>query len=129
MSKKARNYTKIDEHNYAAIKKLIEAGLTGKEIQKAMGIAPSTFWRIKASASLDEYRHIVNTKNAAQAQKRAEAKTEGEKLIDQIAQAERAMVEINFTEAQAEVIIEVLNDILRKVSIIADNTKPKGLFR
>ncbi len=127
MTKKVRNYHKIDQHNFNAVKTLINTGLSGREIQRALGISPSTFHRIKASETLEEYRQVVNQKNNPQ--KYFPEKTEGEKIVEQIAEAARASVEINFTEAQAEIVIEVLNKILEKVSLIADNTKPKGLFR
>jgi DNA-binding MarR family transcriptional regulator len=127
MAKKVRTYHKIDQHNFNAVKTLINTGLSGREIQRALGISPSTFHRIKASETLEEYRQVVNQKNNPQ--KYFPEKTEGEKIVEQIAEAARASVEINFTEAQAEIVIEVLNKILEKVSLIADNTKPKGLFR
>ena len=122
MNKKVRKYRKIDEHSFNAVKTLINTGLSGREIQRAMSISQSTYWRIKKSETLDEYRATVLQKNAP-------SKTEGEKVAEQIAEAARASVEINFTEAQAEIVIEVLNKILEKVSLIADNTKPKGFFR
>ena len=121
MNKKVRKYRKIDEHSFNAVKTLIDTGLSGREIQRAMNISQSTFWRIKKAEDLDEYRAAVLQKNAP-------SKTEGEKVAEQIAEAARASVEINFTEAQAGIIIEVLNKILEKVSLIADNTKPKGFF-
>lgn len=122
MNKKVRKYRKIDEHSFNAVKTLISTGLTGREIQRAMNISQSTFWRIKKAEDLDEYRAFVLQKNTS-------SETEGEKVAEQIAEAARASVEINFTEAQAEIVIEILNKILAKVSLIADNTKPKGFFR
>ena len=126
MNKKVRKYHKIDEHSFNAVKTLISTGLSGREIQRALGISQSTFWRIKSSETLEEYRQAVNQKNYAQ--KHLPEETEGEKVAEQIAEAARASVEINFTEAQAEIVIEILNKILEKVSLIADNTKPKGFF-
>lgn len=122
MTKKVCKYRKIDEHSFNAVKTLINTGLSGREIQRAMSISQSTYWRIKKSETLDEYRAFVLQKNTP-------SKTEGEKIVEQIAEATRASVEINFTEAQAEIVIEVLNKILEKVSLVADNTKPKGFFR
>jgi len=127
MNKKVRKYHKIDEHSFNAVKTLINTGLSGREIQRALSISPSTFHRIKTSETLEEYRQVVNQKNYVQ--KHLPEKTEGEKVAEQIAEAARASVEINFTEAQAEIVIEILNKILAKVSLIADNTKPKGFFR
>lgn len=122
MNKKVRKYRKIDEHSFNAVKTLISTGLTGREIQRAMNISQSTFWRIKKAEDLDEYRAFVLQKNTS-------SEAEGEKVAEQIAEAARASVEINFTEAQAEIVIEILNKILEKVSLVADNTKPKGFFR
>ena len=122
MNKKVRKYRKIDEHSFNAVKTLISTGLTGREIQRAMNISQSTFWRIKKAEDLDEYRAFVLQKNTS-------SETEGEKIVEQIAEAARASGEIDFTEAQAEIVIEILNKILEKVSLIADNTKPKGFFR
>lgn len=126
MTKKVRNYHKIDQHSFNAVKTLINTGLSGSEIQRALGISPSTFHRIKISDTLEEYRQVVNEKNSVQ--KHLPEKTEGEKIVEAINAAVTTPLEINFTEAQAEIVIEVLNKILAKVSIIADNTKPKGFF-
>lgn len=127
MTKKVRNYHKIDQHNFNAVKTLINTGLSGREIQRALGISPSTFHRIKGSETLEEYRQVVNMKNSKY--NHPEEKTEGQRIAEAISEAAFAPLEINFTEAQAEIVIEVLNKILEKVSLIADNTKPKGLFR
>ncbi len=127
MAKKVRGYHKIDQHNFNAVKTLISTGLSGREIQRALGISPSTFHRIKSSETLEEYRQAVNQKNYTQ--KHLPEKTEGQRIVEAISEAASASLEINFTEAQAEIVIEVLNKILEKVSLIADNTKPKGLFR
>lgn len=126
MAKKVRSYHKIDQHNFNAVKTLINTGLSGREIQRALGISPSTFHRIKTSETLEEYRQVVNQKNYAQ--KHAPEKTGGERIVEAINAAVTTPLEINFTEAQAEIVIEILNKILAKVSLIADNTKPKGFF-
>lgn len=126
MNKKVRSYRKIDEHSFNAIKKLVETGLTGKEIQRAMNISASTFWRVKASENLADYKSYMAAKNNKY--NHPEEKTEGQKIVEAINAAVTTPLEINFTEAQAEIVIEVLNKILEKVSLIADNTKPKGFF-
>ena len=66
MDKKVRKYRKIDEHSYNAIKTLINTGLSGREIQRAMNISQTTFWRIKTSETLEEYRQLVSEKNYPQ---------------------------------------------------------------
>ena len=126
MDKKVRKYRKIDEHSYNAIKTLISTGLSGREIQRAMNISQATFWRVKTSETLEEYRQLLDEKNNAQ--KRLPKKDDEQRITDMISETTITPIGVNFTEAQAENIVEVLNKILEKLSIIADNTKPKGLF-
>lgn len=126
MDKKVRKYRKIDEHNFNAIKTLINTGLSGREIQRAMNISQATLWRIKTSETLEQYRQLVLEKSYPQ--KHLSEKDEGQRITDMISETTITPIGVNFTEAQAENIVEVLNKILEKLSIIADNTKPKGLF-
>ena len=126
MDKKVRKYRKIDEHSYNAIKTLISTGLSGREIQRAMNISQATFWRVKTSETLEEYRQLLGEKNNAQ--KHLSEKDDGQIITDMISETTITPIGVNFTEAQAENIVETLNKILEKLSIIADNTKPKGLF-
>lgn len=126
MDKKVRKYRKIDEHNFNAIKTLINTGLSGREIQRAMNISQATLWRIKTSETLEQYRQLVLEKNFPQ--KHLSEKDDGQRITDMISETTITPIGVNFTEAQAENIVEVLNKILEKLSIIADNTKPKGLF-
>ena len=126
MDKKVRKYRKIDEHSFNAIKTLINTGLSGREIQRAMNISQTTFWRINASETLEQYRQLVSEKNYTQ--KHLPEKDEGQRIMETISETTITPIGVNFTEAQAENIVETLNKILEKLSIIADNTKPKGLF-
>ena len=126
MDKKVRKYRKIDEHSYNAIKTLISTGLSGREIQRAMNISQATFWRVKTSETLEEYRQLLGEKNNAQ--KRLPKKDDEQIITDMISETTITPIGVNFTEAQAEDIVETLNKIIEKLSIIADNTKPKGLF-
>ena len=126
MNNKVRKYRKIDEHSYNAIKTLISTGLSGREIQRAMNISQATFWRVQTSETLEEYRQILGEKNNAQ--KRLPKKDDEQIITDMISETTITPIGVNFTEAQAENIVETLNKILEKLSIIADNTKPKGLF-
>ena len=126
MNNKVRKYRKIDEHSYNAIKTLISTGLSGREIQRAMNISQATFWRVKTSETLEEYRQLLGEKNNAQ--KHLSEKDDGQIITDMISETTITPIGDNFTEAQAENIVETLNKILEKLSIIADNTKPKGLF-
>lgn len=126
MDKKVRKYRKIDEHNFNAIKTLINTGLSGREIQRAMNISQATLWRIKTSETLEQYRQLVLEKNFPQ--KHLPEKDEGQRITDMISETTITPIGAILTEAQAEDIVETLNKILEKLSIIADNTKPKGLF-
>lgn len=126
MDKKVRKYRKIDEHNFNAIKTLINTGLSGREIQRAMNISQATLWRIKTSETLEQYRQLVLEKNFPQ--KHLSEKDDGQRIMETISETTTTPIGVNFTEAQAENIVETLNKILEKLSIIADNTKPKGLF-
>lgn len=126
MDKKVRKYRKIDEHSFNAIKTLISTGLSGREIQRAMNISQATFWRVKTSETLEEYRQLVSDKNYPQ--KHLPEKDEGQIITDMISETTITPIAALLTEAQAEDIVETLNKILEKLSIIADNTKPKGLF-
>ena len=126
MNNKVRKYRKIDEHSFNAIKTLISTGLSGREIQRAMNISQATFWRVKTSETLEEYRQLLGEKNNAQ--KRLPKKDDEQRITDMISETTITPIGVNFTEAQTENVIEVLNKILEKLSIIADNTKPKGLF-
>ena len=126
MNNKVRKYRKIDEHSFNAIKTLISTGLSGREIQRAMNISQATFWRVKTSETLEQYRQLLDEKNNAQ--KRLPKKDDEQRITDMISETTITPIAALLTEAQAEDIVEVLNKILEKVSIIADNTKPKGLF-
>lgn len=126
MDKKVRKYRKIDEHNFNAIKTLINTGLSGREIQRAMNISQATLWRIKTSETLEQYRQLVLEKNYPQ--KHLSEKDDGQIITDMISETTITPIGVNFTEAQAENIVETLNKILEKLLVIADNTKPKGLF-
>ena len=91
-----------------------------------MNISQATLWRIKTSETLEQYRQLVLEKNFPQ--KHLPEKDEGQRIMETISETTITPIGVNFTEAQAENIVEVLNKILEKLSIIADNTKPKGLF-
>lgn len=126
MNNKVRKYRKIDEHSFNAIKTLISTGLSGREIQRAMNISQATFWRVKTSETLEQYRQLVLEKNYPQ--KHLPEKDDEQRITDMISETTITPIGVNFTETQAENIVETLNKILEKVSIIADNAKPKGLF-
>lgn len=120
MNKKVRSYRKIDQHNFNAVKTLISTGLSGREIQRAMGIAPATYSRIKNSESLEDYRRIVNAKNS---QKKEEGKSEPK--VEYV----NMNWEANISPKLA-IIIELLQTINRKLGPEPQQEEPKkrGLF-
>lgn len=117
--KENKKLQKINEDNYALIKMLAENGVTKTAIKKALGLSPSTIYRVLASKDIAEYRGMVNDQSD---EKRArKAVVIAKENLEQTPA-------FDFTEARIEIIIEILNKILEKVSLIADNTKPKGFF-
>ena len=125
--KENKKLQKINDNNYALIKMLAENGVTKADIKKALGLSGSTVYRVLASKDIAEYRGMVNTQSDEKRAKKAivDAKPVNEMLKE----AFETEPTTGLSEAQAEIIIEILNKILEKVSLIADNTKPKGFFR
>ena len=118
---------KINGDNYALIKMLAEKGVTKTDIKKALGLSSSTVYRVLASKDLDEYRGMVNVQSDEKRVKKAIV--EAKPVDEMLKEAFEKKPTIDFSEADIQIIIEVLNKILEKVTIIADNTKPKGFFR
>lgn len=120
MNEKVRKYRKIDEHSFNAVKTLISTGLSGREIQRAMGIAPATYSRIKNSESLEDYRYIVNHKNS---QKKEEEKSEPK--VEYVNMNWEANI-----SPKLSIIIELLQTINRKLGPEPQQEEPKkrGLF-
>ena len=132
MSGKTRNYTKIDSHNYNAIKRLIEVGITGKEIKRIMKISPSTYARIRASESLEDYRRTVSMSNKnSQAKRNAEQKTAKAEPEQKKAVVEFSEIEFkSHVGPQLNVIIELLQTINRKLGPEPkEEPKKRGFFR
>lgn len=117
--KENKKLQKINDDNYALIKMLAENGVTKTAIKKALGLSPSTIYRVLASKDIAEYRGMVNDQSDEKRAKKAVVIAK-ENLEQTTA--------FDFKEAQVEIIIEILNKILEKVSLITDNTKPKGFF-
>lgn len=119
---------KINGDNYALIKMLAEKGVTKTDIKKALGLSSSTVYRVLASKDIAEYRGMVSTQSD---EKRARKVIVGAKPVNEmLKEAFEKKPTIDFSEADIQIIIEVLNKILEKVTIIADNTdRGRGLFR
>ena len=125
--KEKKKLQKINGDNYALIKMLAEKGVTKTDIKKALGLSSSTVYRVLASKDLDEYRGMVNVQSDEKRVKKAIV--EAKPVDEMLKEAFEKKPTIDFSEADIQIIIEVLNKILEKVTIIADNTKPKGFFR
>lgn len=118
---------KINDDNYALIKMLAENGVTKADIKKALGLSASTIYRVLASKDIAEYRDMVNEQSDEKRAKKAivEAKPVNEMLKE----AYERKPTIDFSEADIQIVIEVLNKILETVTTIADNTdRGRGLF-
>ena len=118
---------KINDDNYALIKMLAENGVTKADIKKALGLSASTIYRVLASKDIAEYRGMVSAQSNEKRAKKAivEAKPVNEMLKE----AYEKKPTIDFSEADIQIVVEILNKILEKVSIIADNTdRGRGLF-
>lgn len=123
-----RKRQKINDNNYALIKMLAENGVTKADIKKALGLSGSTVYRVLASKDIAEYRGMVNTQSDEKRAKKAIV--EAKPVDEMLKEAFEKKPTIDFSEADIQIIIEVLNKILEKVTIIADNTdRGRGLFR
>lgn len=118
---------KVNNDNYALIKMLAENGVTKTAIKKALGLSTSTIYRVLNSRDIAEYRGMVNE----QSDERRAKKTvvEAKPVNEMLKEAYEKKPTIDFSEADIQIVVEILNKILEKVSIIADNTdRGRGLF-
>ena len=120
---------RVNEKTYPIIKQMIDSGaFKGVQIQKVMGLSSSTYYRIKASKDLEDYRAQTDASSAL-AHAKANAKQEKEDearnayLTALAAQKEEAApaepvkeVKPDFTEALLEQIVEELREINKKLS-------------
>ena len=107
---------------------LAEKGVTKTDIKKVLGLSSSTVYRVLASKDIAEYRGMVSAQSD---EKRAKKTVVEAKPVDEmLKEAFEKKPTIDFSEADIQIIIEVLNKIFEKVTIIADNTnRGRGLFR
>lgn len=122
-----RKRQKINDDNYALIKMLAENGVTKADIKKALGLSASTIYRVLASKDIAEYRDMVNTQSSEKRAKKTVV--EAKPVNEMLKEAYEKKPTIDFSEADIQIVVEILNKILEKVSIIADNTdRGRGLF-
>ena len=125
--KENRKRQKINDNNYALIKMLAENGVTKADIKKALGLSASTIYRVLASKDIAEYRDMVNTQSDEKRAKKTVV--EAKPVNEMLKEAYEKKPTIDFSEADIQIVVEILNKILEKVSIIADNTdRGRGLF-
>ena len=126
--KENKKIQKINDDNYALIKVLAESGMTKSAICKALHMSPSTIYRVLGSEDINDYRRQVNAQSD---EKRAKKAVVVAKPVNEmLKEAYEKKPTIDFSEADIQIIIELLNKILEKVTIIADNAdRGRGLFR
>ena len=129
--KENKKLQKINGDNYALIKVLAESGITKAAICKALHMSPSTIYRVLGSESIEDYRKQVNAQSDERRTKQAKVeKSETKTVNEMLNEAYEKKPTIDFSEADIQIIIEILNKILEKVTIIADNSdRGRGLFR
>lgn len=136
MATKKYANVKVNEQSFNLIKVLAESGIKKSDIAKAMGISYPTIFRVLRSDTLEDYKNFIRDKNAKDKQAReanAAAATDGIIEVDVSPETylRKETAEIDFSEAQLQIIVELLNQIIDKLStIIANgNNKSRGLFR
>lgn len=136
MATKKYANTKVNEQSFNLIKVLAESGMKKSDIAKAMGISYPTIFRVLRSDTLEDYKEFIREKNAKDKQAReANAATATDGIIEVDVSPETysktETTEIDFSEAQLQIIVELLNQIIDKLSTIIanDSNKSRGLFR
>ena len=127
--KENKKIQKINDDNYALIKVLAESGMTKAAICKALHMSPSTIYRVLGSEDINDYRRQVNAQSDEKRAKKAVVVVGAKPVNEMLKESFEKKPTIDFSEADTQIIIELLNKILEKVTLIADNTKPKGFFR
>lgn len=129
--KENKKIQKINDDNYALIKVLAENGMTKTAICKALQMSSSTIYRVLGSESIEDYREQVKALSDESRAKQLKTKKPETKTVNEMLdEAFEKKPTIDFSEADIQIIIEVLNKILEKVTTIADNTdRGRGLFR
>lgn len=129
--KENKKLQKINDDNYALIKVLAESGVTKAAICKALHMSSATIYRVLGSESIKDYREQVKVlSDESRARQLKTKKPETKTVNEMLDEAFEKKPTIDFSEADIQIVVEILNKILEKVSIIADNTdRGRGLFR
>lgn len=129
--KENKKLQKINDDNYALIKVLAESGMTKTVIGKALQMSSSTIYRVLGSEDINDYRRQVNAQADESRAKRAKVeKSETKTVNEMLNEVCEKKPTIDFSEADIQIVVEILNKILEKVTTIADNTdRGRGLFR
>lgn len=111
---------KIDEESYPRIKKIIESGaFKSKEIMSMFGISSATYYLIKNTGDINEYRDRINEVSRACHAKNKAKKAEQEETTGQVTlqdAAAKTQIVGNFYEAQLEQVIDLLKEINDKLA-------------
>lgn len=129
--KENKKLQKINDDNYALIKVLAESGMTKTAIGKVLQMSSSTIYRVLGSEDINDYRRQVNAQSDESRAKRAKVeKSETKTVNEMLNEVCEKKPTIDFSEADIQIVVEILNKILEKVTTIADNTdRGRGLFR
>lgn len=132
---------KINEKSFTAIKQLLASGtFSNTDVVKAFKISPATLYRVKNCETLEEYRRTLNedSDKAKAKQKAKKLMAEAPTVIYPTLPSDEMPCAINkkpleprisFEEANNEIVVDLLNQILAQVKIIAENTRPpRGIF-
>lgn len=132
---------KVTPENYPIIKSVIESGIPYTEIEKAFKVSGATLWSINKFDTFEEYRANL-LEQTERARKRREEKRAAEtsetaeavKELEKTSEEKHPAFMPNFTEANQERIIELLEQILAKLDcaemavVSDDEPKRRGLF-
>jgi hypothetical protein len=134
---------KVTPENYQVMKNLLASGLTQADLRRAFKLSPATTFLINRLDTYDEYHeYILNQSQKAKAKAKAKViaaerpeEESVEKPVEEPQPQPQPAFVPNFYEANQERIIELLEQILKKLDcaemvVSSDDGAPKrrGLF-
>ena len=132
---------KVTPENYQLMKSLLANGVTQADLRRVFRLSPATTSMINRFDTYDEYRNYLleqSYKAKARAEARvATAEEPAEAPVEKPAEEAHPAFKPDYTEAHQERIIELLEQILKKLDcaemvvsdeVISDAPKRRGLF-
>lgn len=132
---------KVTPENYQLMKSLLANGVTQADLRRVFRLSPATTSMINRFDTYDEYRNYLleqSYKAKARAEARvATAEEPAEAPVEKPAEEAHPAFKPDYTEANQERIIELLEQILKKLDcaemvvsdeVISDAPKRRGLF-